>query len=118
MLVKHHIPTALSLAAALVLGSAAVTAPAHAVQAAAAPAQPSTPPAAAQPAAGADLARGKRTFESVCSGCHEPGLATALRNNRQGWEAVIDRMVGFGLTASETQLTEIVDYLAATYPAE
>jgi len=64
------------------------------------------------------MARAKLTFESACSGCHEPTLATAQRNTRAGWEAVIDRMVGFGLTASEPQLNEIVAYLSATYPAE
>ena len=117
MSVKRHIPTAFSLAAALMLGTVAAIAPAHSAQPAAG-AAPSTPPAAAQPAGGVDMTKAKASFESSCSGCHEPSLATAQRHNRQGWEAVVDRMVGFGLTAPEPQLNEIITYLAATYPAE
>jgi cytochrome c5 len=119
LLVKRHIPAAIAIAA-LLSGSAVVTAaiaqPSPAP--AAAPATAAPAPAAGAPAAGAvDMNRAKLTFESTCSGCHEPTLATAQRHNRQGWEAVVDRMVGFGLTAPEPQLKEIVDYLTATYPA-
>jgi mono/diheme cytochrome c family protein len=102
----------------MLCGAAVVaTAPAYAAQAAAA-APPSTPPAAPQPAAGAvDMTRAKLTFESTCSGCHDPSLATSQRNSRAGWEALVERMVGFGLTASDAQRHEIVEYLTATYPA-
>ena len=64
------------------------------------------------------MAHAKATFEAVCSGCHEASLATDLRNTRRGWEQLVDRMFGFGLSASDAQVKEVVDYLATTYPAK
>lgn len=112
-------------AGAVVLGAAvlwaatslAATAPA-ATPAAAAPA--AAAPAAA-PAGGAasttDMAHAKATFESLCNGCHESALATDARYNRKGWESVIERMYGFGLSATDAQAKEIIDYLATNYAA-
>ena len=83
---------------------------------------PNVPPAAAAPlATGApavDLAAGKTAFEESCSGCHEASLASGLRLSRAGWQEVADRMLGFGLAVTDEQHKAIVDYLAATYPAQ
>jgi len=74
--------------------------------------------AASKAPATTDMVRAKATFESVCSSCHEPDLAADLRNTREGWQQLIDRMFGFGLAANAQQVAEIVDYLSYTYPAE
>ena len=146
--VKRHSVAALVLSAAALLGtgacvSAAAQAPAAPAEAAAsanaaAPAEaapattppaagaptfpPNVPPAAAAPlATGApavDLAAGKTAFEESCSGCHEASLAAGLRLSRAGWQEVVDRMLGFGLAVTDEQHKAIVDYLAATYPAQ
>ncbi len=61
---------------------------------------------------------GKQAFEQVCSTCHGIELVTGMRNSRRDWQRVVDRMYQFGLTASDDEVARIVDYLAATYPAE
>jgi hypothetical protein len=83
--------------------------------AAPAPAPPAA--AAATPAtSSADQARAKATFESLCSSCHEGAVATAQRHDRRGWVEVIERMHGYGMSASPEQMQELADYLAAAYP--
>lgn len=69
-------------------------------------------------AGGTNMEHAKATFQTVCSGCHEASLATDLRNTRRAWEQVVDRMFGFGMSATDAQVKEIVDYLSTTYPAQ
>lgn len=77
---------------------------------------PATTAAAAPAASTADLTKAKATFESLCTGCHEGDVATAQRHDRRGWEQVIERMYGYGMSASPEQMREIADYLAASFP--
>ena len=120
---KRHAAAATVLgAAALMWACASMAAPAaSAGSPAAATSPPNVAPAAAAPAAtGAgpapvDMAAAKKTFETVCSGCHEAALATDLRNTRRGWEQVVDRMFGFGMSATDAQVNEIVTYLSTNY---
>ena len=104
-----HAPSAETTTAAAATGPAAAPAAASAGGAA--------PAAAAAAAGGTDMAHAKTTFQTVCSACHDAALATDLRNTRRGWEQVVDRMFGFGMSATDAQVKEIVDYLTATYPA-
>lgn len=62
------------------------------------------------------LAGGRALFAHHCSSCHEEKIATALRNDRDGWKAIVDRMYGLGLTASDEDAEKIIEYLAAAYP--
>jgi cytochrome c5 len=114
-------------AGAVVLGAAAVlwgctslaapaSAPAAAAPTAAAPAAPAA--GASSAASTVDMAHAKATFESLCNGCHEAALATDARYDRKGWESVIERMYGFGLSATDAQAKEIVEYLSANYAAQ
>lgn len=54
----------------------------------------------------------KKTFTSVCSGCHDLGTATAERRTKAGWKTVVDQMAERGARASDPEFDAIIDYLA------
>jgi mono/diheme cytochrome c family protein len=82
--------------------------------------RPVSAPAAQAPSPAAksamDMPRAQATFEAVCSACHESTRATSLRNTRRGWEQVVDRMFSFGLSASDEQVAQVVEYLSVNFP--
>jgi mono/diheme cytochrome c family protein len=59
---------------------------------------------------------GHDTFVRLCSACHVPDLVRTKRLNREGWEEVVQMMIGRGATGTEAEMAEIVDYLTAAYP--
>jgi competence protein ComEA len=61
---------------------------------------------------------GKELTIRVCAQCHEPQRAAALRLTRDGWEGVVAKMVSLGAKASDTELSQVVDYLAENYKGE
>jgi mono/diheme cytochrome c family protein len=65
---------------------------------------------------GLSTGSGHDTFVRLCSACHAPDVVTSKRLNREGWEEVVQMMIGRGATGTEAELAEIVDYLTATYP--
>ncbi len=78
--------------------------------------------AAALAAASATLAstaeppRGRDTFERICSGCHDLALATDTRRSRAEWRDLVERMGVYGLSGSDAELAEVIDYLTLSYP--
>ena len=54
----------------------------------------------------------------VCSQCHEPERAASLRLTRDGWAAVVQKMVALGATATDAELEQVTDYLAASFKGE
>lgn len=61
---------------------------------------------------------GRAATQRVCSGCHEYERSISLRQDRDGWKTTVNKMIGLGADASESDFGLIVDYLAANYPAE
>ena len=61
---------------------------------------------------------GREPTIRVCSGCHEFERSISLRQDRDGWKTTVNKMIGLGADASESEFGLIVDYLAANYPAE
>jgi cytochrome c oxidase cbb3-type subunit 3 len=60
---------------------------------------------------------GRDTVQRVCgSTCHGAELVTGKGYTRDSWGAVVNSMVSRGAKASDTELTEIVDYLAKNLP--
>jgi hypothetical protein len=57
----------------------------------------------------------KATFESVCSTCHDPAVATTTLRSVAEWNEIIDLMIGNGASASDAQFAEIQGYLARRY---
>jgi len=54
----------------------------------------------------------------TCVGCHEVERSISLRQDKDGWNTTITKMVGFGMKAAEADLAIIADYLATHYPAD
>jgi competence protein ComEA len=63
-------------------------------------------------------APGKEHVVNICSKCHEPQRVAALRLTREGWEAVIAKMISLGVKASDDELKQITDYLAENFKGE
>ncbi len=61
---------------------------------------------------------GKDVTIRVCSQCHEPQRAASVRLTRDGWEAVLAKMVGLGMRATDDELTQILEYLSENFKGE
>ena len=82
----------------------------EAQRAAAAATTKQTPPATYDPAAA------KRLFEQKCSQCHESKLVEYARPKSEARvRELIARMVKNGLTATEKELAQIIQYVTETY---
>jgi len=61
---------------------------------------------------------GRKETERLCSGCHELARSVSLRQNRDGWKATINKMLGLGAKGTEQEVSAALDYLSAHYPAQ
>jgi competence protein ComEA len=61
---------------------------------------------------------GKAEMVKVCSGCHELERSAAMHQDRDGWQATVDKMVALGAKGSEQEIKATIDYLAKSFPAE
>jgi competence protein ComEA len=61
---------------------------------------------------------GREETQRVCSGCHELERSISLRQDRDGWKATINKMVGLGAQGTEQEFSAALDYLSQNYPAE
>jgi competence protein ComEA len=59
---------------------------------------------------------GKDTLIQVCGQCHSPDNGLANGQSREGWEATITKMAGFGAQGSDQDFTAILDYLTKNFP--
>ena len=86
-------------------------------QAAAAAVADTTPDSADQtPAAGYDTERARGLFETRCSLCHAlENVENAPPGSEEEARAVVGRMVSYGLSGTEEELSLIIRYLAVTY---
>src|SRR5262245_32576840 len=63
-------------------------------------------------------APGKDVTERLCGKCHEAQRAASVRLTRDGWEAEIAKMVDLGMTATDQEMTQVLDYLTANFKGE
>ena len=61
---------------------------------------------------------GREETEQLCKGCHELERSVSRRQDRDGWQATINKMVAFGTKGSDQEFALILDYLTKHYPAE
>jgi len=61
---------------------------------------------------------GKDAAVRVCGSCHEPERAAALRLTREGWEGVFARMAALGMSAGNEELSQALEYFAASFKGE
>ena len=59
--------------------------------------------------------KGRETFKTICTSCHDAETTTNLRNTRSGWIEVIANMKNNGADGTEAQFTEILDYLTVNF---
>jgi competence protein ComEA len=63
-------------------------------------------------------APGKEQTMKVCAGCHEVERSISLKQDREGWQNTISKMVGLGAQGSEQEFSAVLDYLSKNYAAE
>lgn len=61
---------------------------------------------------------GKDVTVRMCGTCHPPERSAAVRLTRDGWQAVIAKMVALGAQGSDAERTAVLDYLSATFKGE
>jgi competence protein ComEA len=60
---------------------------------------------------------GREETQKVCSTCHELERSVSLRQDRDGWKATINKMMGMGAQGTVEEFAATLEYLAAHYPA-
>ena len=61
---------------------------------------------------------GKEETRKLCSGCHELEKSFSMHQDPDGWRLTMDKMVSFGMKASETEIGAVLEYLIRNFPAE
>src|SRR5438105_13468158 len=61
---------------------------------------------------------GKEETERICKNCHELARSVSRRQDRDGWQVTLNKMVALGTKATDQELALILDYLAKHFPAE
>jgi mono/diheme cytochrome c family protein len=59
--------------------------------------------------------KGRETFKTICTSCHDAETTINLRNTRSGWIEVIATMKTNGADGTEAQFTEVLDYLTLNF---
>jgi hypothetical protein len=55
-------------------------------------------------------------LENTCTSCHDLSPVSAHGRTPQAWGDLVDRMMTYGASASDSDVAAIKAYLAATYP--
>jgi DNA uptake protein ComE-like DNA-binding protein len=61
---------------------------------------------------------GKEVAERLCSVCHEAERAASVRLTRDGWEGELAKMVDLGMTATDEEMKQLLDYLSEHFKGE
>lgn len=61
---------------------------------------------------------GMKETDKNCKTCHEIERSISLRQDINGWNNTIAKMVGFGMRSPEKELALVAEYLAKHYPAD
>lgn len=61
---------------------------------------------------------GREETLKLCKGCHELERSISKKQDRDGWQATMTKMVAFGVKGTNEEMRAVVDYLAKHFPAE
>jgi hypothetical protein len=61
---------------------------------------------------------GKDAAVRLCGMCHEPERAASVRLTREGWEEELSKMVDLGMTATDDELKQLLDYFSEHFKGE
>src|SRR4030095_11316711 len=59
---------------------------------------------------------GKEETTRLCSTCHELDRSFSVRQDRDGWQATMAKMTGFGMKGTDQELATVFEYLATNFP--
>ena len=59
---------------------------------------------------------GKEETARLCSSCHELDRSFSVRQDRDGWQATMAKMTGFGMKGTDQELATVFEYLATNFP--
>lgn len=63
-------------------------------------------------------APGREETIKLCKQCHDVARSVSLRQDRNGWNNTMNKMVAFGMKGSDQELALVLDYLVKHFPAE
>lgn len=61
---------------------------------------------------------GRAEVERICKGCHELQRSFSRRQDRDGWNITLTKMVALGTKATDQEMGLILDYLTKNFPAD
>jgi competence protein ComEA len=61
---------------------------------------------------------GKEATQKICANCHELEKSFSVKQDRDGWQRTVDKMVALGAKGTEEELQAVVEYLIKNFPAE
>ena len=62
--------------------------------------------------------KGKDLVQMTCASCHGLESVVAQRADKDGWQSIVDYMVSRGMIATDDEVKTMVEYLAASFPAQ
>jgi competence protein ComEA len=61
---------------------------------------------------------GKEEARKLCSGCHELEKSFSTRQDRAGWQLTLEKMVSYGMKATEKDIATVLEYVVRNFPAD
>ncbi|MBV9940007.1 MAG: c-type cytochrome [Acidobacteriaceae bacterium] len=59
---------------------------------------------------------GKETVLKLCGSCHSVNIVLGKGMNQEGWSDLVASMISRGAKGTESEFTEVIDYLAKNFP--
>jgi cytochrome c oxidase cbb3-type subunit 3 len=59
---------------------------------------------------------GKETVLKLCGNCHSANIVLGRGMNQEGWSEIVTSMISRGAKGTESEFTEVIDYLAKNFP--
>lgn len=60
---------------------------------------------------------GRDEVAKMCKQCHEVARSIAPRQDRDGWNTTMNKMVAYGMKGTEEEFAVVLDYLVRHFPA-
>jgi competence protein ComEA len=61
---------------------------------------------------------GKEATQKICAQCHELEKSFSIKQDREGWQRTVDKMVALGAKGTDEELNAVIEYLVKNFPAE
>ena len=61
---------------------------------------------------------GKAELQKLCAGCHELEKSFSLKQDQDGWQRTMEKMVSYGMKSSDQDYKAVLEYLIKNYAAE